>query len=138
MVARAELHKGEFARAIDGDKEIELAFGGLDFGDVDVKIADRIGLELLLGGLVAFDLRQPGDAVALQAAMQRRTRKMRDRRLQGVEAIVERQQGVPRKATMIASSSTVRTVDFGAFGPVFRSAVEARFFHFPTVFGLIP
>ena len=28
-----------------------------DFGDVDVEEADHVGLELLLGGLVAFDLR---------------------------------------------------------------------------------
>ena len=34
-----------------------LLFFGPDFGDVDVKEADRVGLELLLGGLVAFDLR---------------------------------------------------------------------------------
>jgi hypothetical protein len=35
---------------------------------------------------------------------------------------------------MIASSSTERTVDFGSFGPFFRSEVEVRFFHFATVF----
>ena len=32
--------------------------------------------------------------MALEAAMQRRARQMRDRRLQGVEAVVERQEGV--------------------------------------------
>ena len=65
-----QLHDGEFARAINGDIEIELALGGLDLGDIDVEIADRIGLEPLLGGLVALDLRQPRDAVTRQAAMQ--------------------------------------------------------------------
>ena len=65
-----QLHDGEFARAINGDIEIELAFGGLDLGDIDVEIADWIGLEPLLGGLVALDLRQPRDAVTRQAAMQ--------------------------------------------------------------------
>lgn len=36
-------------------------------GDVDVEIADRIALELLPYGLVTLDIRQPADAVALQA-----------------------------------------------------------------------
>lgn len=35
-------------------------------------------------------------------------------------------------------SSTVRTVDFGSFGPVRRSSTELRAFHLATVFGLIP
>lgn len=39
---------------------------------------------------------------------------------------------------MMASSSTVRTVDRGSFGPVGRSATEVRFFHLATVFWLIP
>ena len=43
-----------------------------------------------------------------------------------------------RKATMIASCSTVSTLDFASFGPVGRSAVDVRFFHFATVFWLIP
>jgi hypothetical protein len=43
-----------------------------------------------------------------------------------------------RKATTIASSSIASTVDFGSFGPVRRSATEVRFFHFATVFWLIP
>jgi hypothetical protein len=43
-----------------------------------------------------------------------------------------------RKATIIASSSTDSTVDFGSLGPVGRSAVEVRFFHLATVFWLIP
>ena len=64
-----QLHNGEFARSINGDIEIELAFGGLDLGDINVEIPDRIGLEALLGGLVALDLWQPRDAVTRQAAM---------------------------------------------------------------------
>lgn len=39
---------------------------------------------------------------------------------------------------MTASSSTESTVDLGSFGPVGTSATEARFFHFATVFWLIP
>lgn len=39
---------------------------------------------------------------------------------------------------MIASSSPDRTVDFGSLGPVGRSATEVPFFHFATVFWLMP
>jgi hypothetical protein len=42
------------------------------------------------------------------------------------------------KATMMASSSSDKLVDFDSFGPVGRSATEPRCFHFATVFGLIP
>jgi len=87
-----QLNDSEFARAINGDIEVELAFGGLDLGDVYVHLADWVGLESLPGGLVAFDIGQPRYAVADQAAMQRRPRQMWDRSLQGIEAVVERQQ----------------------------------------------
>ncbi|WGS09831.1 hypothetical protein MTX26_23740 [Bradyrhizobium sp. ISRA443] len=45
---------------------------GFPFGNalVDVKIAERISLEPFLRRLVACDLRQSADAVALEAAMQ--------------------------------------------------------------------
>ena len=43
-----QLDKAEFRRSIDGDKEMELAFFGPHFGNVDVQEADRIGFELLL------------------------------------------------------------------------------------------
>jgi hypothetical protein len=35
---------------------------------------------------------------------------------------------------MRASSPSVRTVDFGLFGPLGQSALELRFFHLATVF----
>ena len=66
-----ELREGELAGPIDGHEEVELAFGGLHLGDVDVEEADRVGLELLLVRLVAFDVGQPRYAVALQATVQR-------------------------------------------------------------------
>lgn len=62
--------------------QLQLAFLGADFGDVDVEArpvapliraasrADGIGLEAFLRGLVAVHRRQPADAVALQSAMQ--------------------------------------------------------------------
>jgi hypothetical protein len=90
-----ELSDRELGGAVDGDEEIELALRGLHFGDVDVEEADRIGLELPPRLFVAFHLRQSADAVALKTAMEGRARQMRDDRLQGVEAIVERQPGMP-------------------------------------------
>jgi hypothetical protein len=60
-----------------------------------MEIADRIGLELALRRGFAFDLRQARDLVTLKASMQRRARQMRDCRLKRVEAVVERQQGMP-------------------------------------------
>jgi hypothetical protein len=73
------------------------ALGRLDLRDVDVKEADGVALELLPLGFVALDIRKPRDAVTLQAAMQRRPRQVRDRWLQGIEAVVQRQERVPSK-----------------------------------------
>jgi hypothetical protein len=50
----------------------------VNLGDVEVEVADWIGFELALVRLVAFDLRKAGDAVALQAAMQRRAGQVGD------------------------------------------------------------
>jgi hypothetical protein len=52
-----KLDEGEFGRPVDGDEEVELAFGGSHLGDVDVEVADRVGLESGLEGLVALHLR---------------------------------------------------------------------------------
>ena len=132
-----QLHEGELAGAIDGDVEVELAFSGLELSDVDVEIADRISLELFLRGLAAFDLWQLADAVALETAMQGRSRQMRDGRLERIETIVERQQGMPPESDddRLPMESTV---DLDSFGPVGRSATVLRSFHFATVFWLIP
>ena len=64
-----QLHKREFARAIDGDEQIEFAFGRLHFDDVDVKEVYRIRFELLLRWSVARNLGRPADPVPLQATM---------------------------------------------------------------------
>ena len=64
---------------------------------------------------------------------------MRDGRLEGVEAIVQRQQRVLSErhddGLVLAME---RTVDLGSRGPVSRSATEPRFCHFATVLGLMP
>ena len=61
-----QLDEGELRRSVDGDEQVELALRSSNFGDVDMKIADRIGLEFAFGRGFAFDLRQPRDPVALQ------------------------------------------------------------------------
>jgi hypothetical protein len=47
----------ELARAVDADEQVELAFGSLHLGDVDVEATDRIALEALTLGLGAPDVR---------------------------------------------------------------------------------
>ena len=51
---RASRKAAAEVRPTDRDVEIRLAFGPLHFGDVDVEVADRIGLERLLGRFVAL------------------------------------------------------------------------------------
>ena len=62
--------EGELAGPVDGNEEIELSFGGLNLGDVDVEDPDRIGLEFLFGRGLPLHLGQTGDPVTLQTAMQ--------------------------------------------------------------------
>jgi hypothetical protein len=64
------LDEGKLAGSVYRDEQVELAFGGLYLRDVDVEEADRVGLEPLLGWFLTFDIGEPADAVALQAAMQ--------------------------------------------------------------------
>ncbi len=89
------LDDDELRRSVDGDDEGELALRSSNLGDVDMEIADRIGLEFAFGGGLAFDLGQPGDPVALQTPVKRRAGQMREGGLQGIEAVVERQQSMP-------------------------------------------
>jgi hypothetical protein len=76
---------------------MQLALGGLHLGDVDVAIAAGISLEALAARLVTLGLRQPTDAMALQATVQGGAYQRRDDGLQGMEAVVQRQQSVPAK-----------------------------------------
>ena len=87
-----ELSNGELGRPVDADEQIELPFAGLHLCDIDVKEADRVALELLPLGLVTLDIRQPRDAMALKAAVQCRACQVRNRRLQGIEAVIKREQ----------------------------------------------
>jgi len=60
----------ELGGPVDAHKEGELAFGRLNLSNINVKVAERVGLELLLRRLVAIDLGQSADVVALQTAVQ--------------------------------------------------------------------
>ena len=51
-----QFDEGELRGSVDGDEEVELALRGSNLGDVDMKLADRIGLEFAFGGGFAFDL----------------------------------------------------------------------------------
>ena len=101
-----EAGEGELAGAIYGHEQGELALAGAQLRDFDVKIADRVASELALCAPIALDVGQPADPFAirlepmapngspLQAAMQGGAGQVRDRWLQGVDAVVEGQQGV--------------------------------------------
>lgn len=54
--AFVQLGEGVFGCPVDGHPEVQLAFAGANFRDVDMKEANRISLEGLLTGLVAADL----------------------------------------------------------------------------------
>jgi hypothetical protein len=74
---------------------VELALRSSNLGEVDMKIPARIGLEFAFGRGFAFDLRHPGDPVALQTPVKGRARQMRDGGPQSVQAVVEWQQSMP-------------------------------------------
>ena len=92
-----EFDHSELRSPIDGDQQVELAFGGPPLGQVDVEEADRIRVELLPARLVTLDLGQAADAVTLQAPVKRRAGELRDRGLKSIEAVVERQKRVLAK-----------------------------------------
>ena len=89
-----QLGKGELAGAIDGHEQVELASLGADLGDIEMEVADRVGLEALPAWLFALGDGQAGDGVTLQAAVQAGAGQLGDTRLQGIQAVVERQQGM--------------------------------------------
>lgn len=62
--------EGELGGAVNGDEQVELALGGADFSDVEVKVTDGLGLEAPFGHLCVCRLGQAADVVALQAAVQ--------------------------------------------------------------------
>ena len=106
--------------------------------DVDVKEPDGIALELLAVGFVAFDIWQARDAMPLQTPVKRRPRQVRDRGLQGVEAVAQRQERVPSEGDNHRLLGLGQDDGSGSVGPVFMSPTVARLRHFATVLGSIP
>lgn len=60
-----QLDEGELGRTVDGDEQVEPPFRRVDLGQIDVEVAERVGLEARPLGLVAVDLRQSADPVRL-------------------------------------------------------------------------
>ena len=60
-----QLDLSELGGAVDGHEKIQFAFRRLNLSNINVEVAERVGLELLLRGLVAFDLGQAADVVPL-------------------------------------------------------------------------
>ena len=86
---RLQFGEGKLRGSVDRDEQVELAFLGSNLGDVDAEVADGVVREALRLGLVALHLGQPADPVTLEAAVERRSGEMRDRRLKPVKAVVE-------------------------------------------------
>ena len=59
---------GKLACPVDGHEQVKLAFRRLNFGNVDMEVADRVGFELHPCRLVTINLRQAADVMALRAA----------------------------------------------------------------------
>ena len=57
--------------AVNADKEIQLSFSGLHFGDVDMKEPDQVAFELLTLWFASFDIGQARYAVPLEASVPR-------------------------------------------------------------------
>ena len=70
-----QFNKGEFRCAVDSYEEMEFSLCGSHFGQVDVKVSNRIAFKLLPLGLVALHFWQTADAMSPQTAMKRGTGK---------------------------------------------------------------
>ena len=68
---RVQLDVSEPGGAVDGNEQVKLAFSSLNLGNINAEVAERVGFELLLDGLVTPDLGQATDVMALQTAVQR-------------------------------------------------------------------
>src|SRR6516164_2244687 len=103
---RMQLGVGPLRCPVDRHEQIELALLSSYLSNIEMEVADRIGLELPFGGFVAPRFRQATDPMALEAPMQGRSREVRNGRQSSSGSRV-----CLRKATMSASSSLLRTVD---------------------------
>ncbi|AOX17760.1 hypothetical protein A0U89_12200 [Kozakia baliensis] len=65
-----QLCDSELAGPVNRNEEVQLALGGPDLCDIEMKEPDQVAFETLSFGLVSLDVRQPGYPVTLKAAMQ--------------------------------------------------------------------
>ena len=93
-----QLGESKLRGSIDSNEEIELSLFGPHMCNVDVEVADRISLELASDPFAVLDIWKPRDTLTLKTAVKREARQMWDRRLEGIKAIIERQQCVASKS----------------------------------------
>jgi len=70
---------------------MEFALLSADLSNINMEVADRVAFEGLLAGFVAGDLQQSADPMMFETSMEGRPGQVRDSRLQGIEAVVQRQ-----------------------------------------------
>ncbi len=88
-----EFDRGELGHAVDGEEHVQLALGGAQLATVRMDIADFGFFEALLFGRAVLGFRQSGDAMALEAAMERAAGEGGNAVAQAAEHVIERQQG---------------------------------------------
>ena len=64
-----QFNQGELGSAVDGNAEMQLAYGRMNFSNINVEVAVRVGFEHLLRSLVAVNLGRAADIVPLKAAV---------------------------------------------------------------------
>ncbi len=125
-------------RAVHRHEEVGLALLNAHLTDVDVEVAGLVALEQSLLAL-AGGPRNTGDAVALQAAVQRGAGEGRDRRLKGKKDVVEREAGLDAGRD---DRGLLQRREGGAFAParspIGRSYTPVLLRHLATVFGFTP
>lgn len=89
--ALMQFSEDELGCAINGNEEVKFPFVCSDFSNIDMKVANGIGLETFLDWLFAC-FRQTTDAVPLKTAMQGRAREVGYGVLQRVQTVIQRQQ----------------------------------------------
>lgn len=114
------------------------AFSRADLGNAAVNVAHGVTRKALRLGFVAFYLGSSTDAVPIQATRQRGPGQVRDRRLQAIEAIVERGRRVPPEGDDDRTLFDRKHAGAQLLGPIRAAAVLVRLCPFCTGVGLTP
>lgn len=142
----------ELAGSVNADKEIELSRCSLPLRNIDVEEPDRLAPEPLALWLVpcpAVHCKSMSRGGAPTTGNRDIPCRCRQRCYEdlggcGIAGCVAWRQSsrgsnvCRRTATTIACQDSVRTVERGSLGPVFRSPAVTRFRHVATVFGSTP